>query len=235
MDCQQFIDPSMLHQTNIGPEASELSFGLEETNQYPIPQDMWDIGNTFDWMQPESFDMSWAPLTAAQLEAPLLSEPTGIYVPFEDFEQFFYSSPGTFSSDSLLLGGLSPSTSTSETVSNPQGSQSQSPQPPSPPSSLVFNCSFCAKTFEKRYLLNRHEKQHTKPIQCPVPGCSHSTAKRRDMQRHMVSHHPEDDSVVVPQILCPVASCKYAETGSGFKRPDHLVRHLKRIHPGMSP
>jgi hypothetical protein len=239
MDYQQFIDPNMLHQTIIEPEANELSFDLEEIiNQYTMSQGTWDIENTFEWTQPESFDMWDFPMTAAQLDVPPVSGLSGAYIPFEDFEQLFYPSPATSSADSLALDSLSPSTS--ETVSDPQDSQSQSPRPPSPPSSSAFNCSFCAKTFEKRHLLNRHEKQHTKPIQCPIPGCNHSTAKRRDMQRHIIVHHPNDNSApvelsTVPQFLCPVVGCKHAEAGSGFKRKDHLVRHLKRIHPGMSP
>ncbi|CZR63270.1 uncharacterized protein PAC_13167 [Phialocephala subalpina] len=239
MDYQQFIDPNMLHQTIIEPEANELSFDLEEIiNQYTMSQGTWDIENTFEWTQPESFDMWDFPMTAAQLDVPPVSGLSGAYIPFEDFEQLFYPSPATSSADSLSLDGLSPSTS--ETVSDPQDSQSQSPRPRSPPSSSAFNCSFCAKTFEKRHLLNRHEKQHTKPIQCPIPGCNHSTAKRRDMQRHIIVHHPNDNSApvelsTVPQFLCPVVGCKHAEAGSGFKRKDHLVRHLKRIHPGMSP
>jgi len=250
MDYQTFIDPNMLHQTNIEPEANELSFDFEEfIKQYTSPE-TWANENNFEWATrpEESFDMaSWGDLslTAAQLDlSPMTSSIfSDVYVPFEDFQQIFYFSPESQppypspgnSSDSLLLDGLSPSIP--ETFSDQQGSTSQSPQPTSSSSSSVYKCSFCAKTFDKRHLLNRHEKQHTKPVQCPVSGCSHSTAKRRDMQRHIIVHHPNDDSaqpsMVVPQFMCPVAGCKHAE--AGFKRKDHLVRHMKRIHPGMSP
>jgi len=238
----------MLHQTKIEPEANEMSFDLEEfINQYTTSSETWNNEN-FDWMgQPQESDMSlWGDLSLTAAQQDLIhTTPSGfseIYVPFEDFEQFFYSSPepqihpspGYSSSDSLFLDGLSPSTS--ETISDQPSSQSQSPQPPTPPSDSgsVYKCRFCAETRDKRHLLNRHEKQHIKPVRCPVPGCNHGTAKRRDMQRHIIVHHRDSDpSVVVPQFMCPVAGCKHAV--AGFKRKDHLVRHMERKHPGMSP
>ncbi|KAE8450424.1 hypothetical protein EG329_006499 [Mollisiaceae sp. DMI_Dod_QoI] len=250
MDYQPFTDPNMLNETNIEPEANELSFDPEKfINPYTFPE-TWTNEDSFEWgpHPEESFDMAlWGDLslTAAQPDLfPMTSSSlSNVYVPFEDFEQLFYSSSGSQppdlspgnSSESFLLDGLS--SSTPETISDKQGSESQSPQPRPSSSSRVYKCSFCAKTFDKRHLLNRHEKQHTKPVQCPVPGCSHSTAKRRDMQRHIIVHHPNDDaaepSMVMRQFMCPVAGCKHAE--AGFKRKDHLVRHMKRIHPGMSP
>ncbi|KUJ07006.1 uncharacterized protein LY89DRAFT_375069 [Mollisia scopiformis] len=198
----------------------------------------WDNG-TFEWMpQPEeNLDMSWGdiPFPAVKPDLSMSSSGTSnFYVPFEEFEQMFYPSPDSQpqhpSSESSFAGSLlsdRSSPSTSETISDRPTSETQSPSPPS--TGPAFKCRFCADTFEKRHLLNRHENKHTKPVPCPVSGCPHRTAKRRDMQRHVVVHHSHEAPVAVPKFLCPVGGCKYAE--AGFKRKDHLVRHLERKHP----
>jgi len=274
MDYQSYANPNMPYQTS-EPEASELSFDLEEfINQYTMSSETWDnntnsfeseingvqprhqfettsqmwANENYQWMATtaESFDMPWGdlPLTAAQPGLPsAASSLSNVFVPFEEFEQLFYPSPtslnyspGPSSSGSLLIDGSSPSTS--EINFDQQSPENQSPEsseslPPSPPSDSVLRCSFCAKTFDKKHLLNRHKIQHTKPVRCPIPDCNHRTAKTRDMQRHMVVHHSTEAPIAVPKFTCPVATCKHA--GVGFKRRDHLVRHMKNLHSGVPP
>lgn len=55
------------------------------------------------------------------------------------------------------------------------------------------------------------------------------------MHRHIAAQHPASHflpSSREPRPVCHVAECKYAQLG--FARKDHLVRHLKRMHPGVN-
>lgn len=197
---------------------------------------MWDIDG-FEWMEATgSFEMPLGDLSLTAAQPNLPSAPlsqSNVFISFEEFEQFIYPtaniSSGSSSTSSAASDGSSPTPSTSDQ----QSPDNHSTQPsPNSPSDSDLTCSFCAKTFEKRHMLTRHRNQHIKPIPCPISGCSHRTAKKRDMQRHVIVHHATEAPVAVPKFICPVVTCKHSETG--FKRRDHLVRHVKKLHPGIS-
>ncbi|KAH8678625.1 hypothetical protein BGZ60DRAFT_525372 [Tricladium varicosporioides] len=103
--------------------------------------------------------------------------------------------------------------------------------------SAPYDCEHCGKQFEKRHLLNRHSKLHTKPIACPVSGCSHRVAKSRDMNRHLMAQHPDHELartlLASPTHMCPVNGCKYASIG--FRRKDNLERHVRNVHERRIP
>lgn len=94
----------------------------------------------------------------------------------------------------------------------------------------TYQCTFCNKVFDKRHLLNRHLNLHTKPVSCPV--CPHTTAKQRDMDRHILARHPasERGSALArgPKFPCPVSTCNRARIP--FSRKDQLDRHTRNRH-----
>ncbi|KAH6676303.1 hypothetical protein B0J14DRAFT_560610 [Halenospora varia] len=129
--------------------------------------------------------------------------------------------------------GLSSMTTPTNNYSMASPSRSYSTSSQSAP----YDCEHCGKRFEKRHLLNRHSKLHTKPIACPVSGCSHRVAKSRDMNRHLMAQHPDHELartlLASPTHMCPVNGCKYASIG--FRRKDNLERHVRNVHERRIP
>ncbi|TGO20567.1 hypothetical protein BPAE_0285g00120 [Botrytis paeoniae] len=121
------------------------------------------------------------------------------------------------------------SISTSQSNSNsttPSSDRSTSNSPPS--TQNEYTCIICSKTFSKRFEFNKHKPLHTLPHACTL--CPHRTARRRDMTRHIAAKHKDVGSSgpkSVSRPICPVEDCK-----QGFARSDHLLRHLRRKHPG---
>ncbi|TGO34462.1 hypothetical protein BHYA_0196g00180 [Botrytis hyacinthi] len=150
------------------------------------------------------------------------------------------------------------STSTSRSNSNsttPSSDRSTSNSPPS--TQNEYTCIICSKTFSKRfefkyalslpypllqilhihssplqtltnYFSSKHKPLHTLPHACTI--CPHRTARRRDMTRHIAAKHKgvgPSGPKSVSKPICPVDDCK-----QGFARSDHLLRHLRRKHPG---
>ncbi|ATZ56498.1 hypothetical protein BCIN_13g03360 [Botrytis cinerea B05.10] len=121
------------------------------------------------------------------------------------------------------------SISTSQSNSNsttPSSDRSTSNSPPS--TQNEYTCIICSKTFSKRFEFNKHKPLHTLPHACTL--CPHRTARRRDMTRHIAAKHKDvgpSGPKSVSKPICPVDGCK-----QGFARSDHLLRHLRRKHPG---
>lgn len=112
-----------------------------------------------------------------------------------------------------------------------------------------YTCTICSKTFSKRfefkYVLpfphaihssykhlltnpSKHQPLHTLPHLCTL--CPHRTARKRDMTRHMTAKHKAvgpSGPRPASKPVCPVEDCK-----RDFARSDHLLRHLRRKHPG---
>jgi hypothetical protein len=131
----------------------------------------------------------------------------------------------------------------------------------SPESSATtqYTCSFCAKSFDKQKTLkfvpftsipsnsfavqgltfipkSRHKKQHIKPIQCSHPQCTYRTAENRDMNRHIMVHHPHHHATqlsVPSRFVCQEPGCR--STGLSFGRKDNLKKHIKRVHSRLIP
>lgn len=64
---------------------------------------------------------------------------------------------------------------------------------------------------------------------CLYPGCSHSSARLHDLERHMRTHYSE----TVPRRDCPYASGGFCgrEGKKGFTREDHRKEHVRKVHP----
>lgn len=106
------------------------------------------------------------------------------------------------------------------------------PQSPDTSASSLHVCNVCAKPCLDSQDLKRHLKQHDKPVMCTgSPTCTHRTAENRDMARHLSVHHP--GKISLPRYLCPETGCMYAI--KGFKRRDHLSRHIRRQHKRLVP
>jgi hypothetical protein len=160
----------------------------------------------------------------------LLGENTGYPLAFDDLEQLLFSSTqGLNPTPSPSWHTQATPTLSPTASSNQSGENSPSNSPTTSSTSLsqaqTFSCRFCAQNFAKRHLLNRHEKQHDKPVACPR-GCGHHTARNRDMQRHIAVHHSAAQPV--SRYLCPVPGCKTGR--DGFTRKDNLTRHMKKVH-----
>jgi hypothetical protein len=130
---------------------------------------------------------------------------------------------------------------------------------PEPNPSPQYTCLFCAKSFHKLKTLkfvpftsipsnsfaiegltstpkSRHKKQHVKPIQCPHPQCTYRTAENRDMNRHIMVHHPHHNAtqLLVPsRFVCQESGCR--SNRLSFGRKDNLKRHMKRVHSRLIP
>lgn len=91
----------------------------------------------------------------------------------------------------------------------------------------------CGIRFQSGGLLNKHIQTHTKPFSCPENGCRHSSAKSRDLRRHILSHGLRSGNKV---FYCSANQCGYGIQGreTPFKRLDHAKRHIKRKHSGLT-
>ncbi|KAK7967994.1 uncharacterized protein PG986_002271 [Apiospora aurea] len=85
-----------------------------------------------------------------------------------------------------------------------------------------------AKTFKRKTELQKHLKTHEKPVYCPLsddpdfPCQRGRAAEQRDMERHVLSHHPEWarlNGFATEKIQC---GC-----GETFTRDDNFKRHQK--------
>ncbi|KIM95375.1 hypothetical protein OIDMADRAFT_148968 [Oidiodendron maius Zn] len=176
----------------------------------------WDFGDFYDpALQP--FE-AWA----SEIDPDLVTAPSFTY-PLPEFYPAW--------TDQSTVGPSSSSDISQTPTASPIPPATESLSSPSP--SRPYPCSVCAQSFDKRHKLNRHMQLHDKPISCPI--CDHRTAKNRDMKRHVNVRHTNDE---IPQSYlskdrypCPVVECKYAK--EGFKRKDHLSRHLRRKHRGL--
>jgi hypothetical protein len=62
-------------------------------------------------------------------------------------------------------------------------------------------------------------KDHPKPHQCRVDGCSAAFARKGDLGRHNRSVHSGEKPY-----FCPQQSC--IDNDKRFARPDHLIQHI---------
>lgn len=165
-------------------------------------------------------DVSTLPLSPQTMGIPMQQ-----FHCWNDFSNLYPASEGSYLGNSPCTPYYGSSTSSS---SSPTSSSS----PLSPPTT-TFPCTMCEKVFPQRHLLNRHVKTHVKPASCPEPGCDTRSATARDLQRHIDAHHPDSaHAQAKPRPLCPVEGCRMSI--EGFSRPDHLRRHMTKIHPDLS-
>ncbi|KAF7861937.1 hypothetical protein EAF04_007818 [Stromatinia cepivora] len=160
---------------------------------------------------------------------PYMSPSTGVYLPsMSPITQSptstanFISSP-TQSSTTNISSSMLQSTSNSTTSSS-----DRSPSNTPPSEQNEYTCTICSKIFSKRFEFNKHTPLHTLPHTCTL--CPHRTARKRDMTRHIAAKHKgvgPSGPKPASKPICPVEDCK-----RNFARPDHLLRHLRRKHPG---
>ncbi|KAK7935989.1 hypothetical protein PG985_001484 [Apiospora marii] len=87
----------------------------------------------------------------------------------------------------------------------------------------------CEKSYKRRADLQKHLKTHDKPVYCPFsndpnyPCRKPRAAEQRDMERHVVSHHPEwarQHGFEAGEFEC---GC-----GETFTREDNFKRHQRK-------
>ncbi|KAF5870498.1 putative krueppel c2h2-type zinc finger protein [Botrytis fragariae] len=159
-----------------------------------------------------------------------ISSSTGVHLPSISSATLSpISSNSEIMSSPTQYSNTNTSISTSQSNSNsttPSSDRSTSNSPPS--TQNEYTCIICSKTFSKRFEFNKHKPLHTLPHACTL--CPHRTARRRDMARHIAAKHKDvalSGPRPVSKPICPVEDCK-----QGFARSDHLLRHLRRKHPG---
>jgi len=95
------------------------------------------------------------------------------------------------------------------------------------PTSKLFRCKHCERTFPKQCLLTRHLRNHTKPLSCQLcPSGEHGVAQFKDLHRHYWSNHrlyAEENMIPKEWDNCPNPNCDYEG------RKDNVKRHQK-IH-----
>ena len=89
-----------------------------------------------------------------------------------------------------------------------------------------FECNQCTYKTGRSSSLGRHLKavheRHT-PFECSFPGCNYRAAHNQNLQRHCLTHVP-DQSVRRP-FQCTFEGCDYSAT-----RKSHLGRHVQSRH-----
>ncbi|KAK1749338.1 hypothetical protein QBC47DRAFT_152638 [Echria macrotheca] len=89
--------------------------------------------------------------------------------------------------------------------------------------------NLCGKKFPRQCDLTKHQKNHSRPTPCE--HCPLGFAERKDLERHMNTHHPYEAAVEglkKDEKLCPLMC--------GYKgRADNLKRHVEKKHPESFP
>ncbi|KAF2729332.1 hypothetical protein EJ04DRAFT_502516, partial [Polyplosphaeria fusca] len=93
-----------------------------------------------------------------------------------------------------------------------------------------FPCPYekCDKVFRRKVELNRHSKTHLTNLRHPYkcPECDQGFFYPKDLWRHERVH-----------IVDPPATCYCHVVGcanlTGFRRRDNLLRHYRKVHPGV--
>lgn len=76
-------------------------------------------------------------------------------------------------------------------------------------------------------LSSQHNKKHDRRFQCET--CDKKFEYKKDLSRHRAEKHP--DISPGPAWYCTYQDCKRSvESGHGFRRKDHLTRHMKSRH-----
>lgn len=86
---------------------------------------------------------------------------------------------------------------------------------------LFCNRENCDKTFRINSKRTKHLRSHYKPVRCLSFGCGYRCAQRKEMDKHINSHHSEE-RLYYHCSLCP-EKCT---------RQDNLRRHLNEKHGG---
>ncbi len=84
----------------------------------------------------------------------------------------------------------------------------------SPQSDLNFQCPTCEKRFSTKLQLKNHQRIHsTADYLCQLPGCTYSSKRKSDLQRHLKSHEKKNPGSTVnyDKLEGPVPKCQRAE------------------------
>jgi hypothetical protein len=99
--------------------------------------------------------------------------------------------------------------------------------------SASHQCNECGQSFDKRHLLNTHNKKHNPPFRCPVDTCAQPFRYRKDVERHLQDRHQNTNAVAQPRrFYCRYAECQHKYRIHGVSRIDNLRRHLRSHHGG---
>ena len=88
-----------------------------------------------------------------------------------------------------------------------------------------YRCDECQAGFHTNAELGQHMRKHVPYKDRPYPCdfCERRFGFRKDLRRHEPIHDPNAE-----MFPCPFSECKYSKPG--FKREDHLGRHLRSQH-----
>jgi len=129
--------------------------------------------------------------------------------------------PPTLASQSYPTPGSSASPPASQPVPGPGVGSGAGPK--------RNDCAHCGASFPTARKLHLHTDKHTLPFVCVVPSCGKAHARKKDLQRHMWSHHEaEARRLGIPpvRVLCPSRGCSFQG------RKDNVKRHVETKHRG---
>ncbi|KAK3312953.1 hypothetical protein B0H66DRAFT_383618 [Apodospora peruviana] len=96
-----------------------------------------------------------------------------------------------------------------------------------------YKCSMCLKGYDRKCDLKKHQNNHLKPHVCKIcrdqgkdPEDYHVGAEKKDLHRHMWTHHKETaraEGIPREEKTCPASGCGYKG------RKDNVERHRKNM------
>ncbi|KAJ5111487.1 Zinc finger C2H2 [Penicillium argentinense] len=93
-----------------------------------------------------------------------------------------------------------------------------------PPMDINQKCSHCDKVFKRPCDLTKHEKTHSRPWKCTMPGCKYNTIgwpTEKERDRHMNDKHSDNPALY----KCSFKPCTYAS-----KRESNCKQHMEKAH-----
>ena len=97
------------------------------------------------------------------------------------------------------------------------------------PPDLKHPCAYCPRSFRREGDWRKHLRIHTRPIQCPIPGCNGAFAQQRECDRHVESKHKSVSATTKTDAASSSSSACWT-CGRSFARKDALKRHFARVH-----
>jgi len=94
-------------------------------------------------------------------------------------------------------------------------------------SSANFQCGYCSQAFSRQYELTKHERIHTRPLQCHLcPEGSRGAAQKKDLDRHFwVYHQLYAQMNNIPKDSGVCYDCSYEGRSDNVKRHQQRAKH----------
>ncbi|KAL2150438.1 hypothetical protein VTH82DRAFT_7001 [Thermothelomyces myriococcoides] len=107
-------------------------------------------------------------------------------------------------------------------INEPQQSTASTSRTAGPP--YVCGIDGCTRSYPRPGDLEKHRKNHSRPLQCGI--CGHGVAENKDLHRHYWVHHSvEARELGIPEEKERCPSCDYAGRKDNVKRHRETLNH----------